>query len=162
MFERFVERRAQAALSDTPVVLIVGPRRAGKTTLVRKMGEAGRTYLTLDDPTVIAAARSDPVGFVRGLDRASIDEIQRAPDLLLAIKKTVDEDYRPGPSNLRLPTRRGRLSCTSTCPERVATTRDCLRRTMSSDSCGVPANSSAEDFRARARRIEAKFSALQV
>jgi predicted AAA+ superfamily ATPase len=96
MFERFVERRAQEALSDTPVVLIVGPRRAGKTTLVRKMGEAGRTYLTLDDPTVIAAARSDPAGFVRGLDRASIDEIQPAPDLLLAIKKTVDEDYRPG------------------------------------------------------------------
>ena len=40
MFERFVERRAEEALSDTPVVLIVGPRRAGKTTLVRKMGEA--------------------------------------------------------------------------------------------------------------------------
>ncbi len=84
------------ALSDTPVVLIVGPRRAGKTTLVRKMGEAGRTYITLDDQTALAAARSDPVGFVRGLDRAVVDEIQRAPDLLLAIKKTVDEDYRPG------------------------------------------------------------------
>ena len=39
MFERFVERRAEKALSDTPVVLIVGPRRAGKTTLVRQMGE---------------------------------------------------------------------------------------------------------------------------
>ena len=96
MFERFVERRAEEALSDTPVVLIVGPRRAGKTTLVRKMGEAGRTYITLDDRTVLEAARSDPAGFIRGLDRAIIDEIQRAPDLLLAIKKTVDEDYRPG------------------------------------------------------------------
>jgi predicted AAA+ superfamily ATPase len=96
MFERFVERRAEEALSDTPVVLIVGPRRAGKTTLVRKMGETGRTYITLDDQTVLEAARSDPAGFIRGLDRAIIDEIQRAPDLLLAIKKTVDEDYRPG------------------------------------------------------------------
>jgi hypothetical protein len=96
MFERFVERRAEEALSDTPVVLIVGPRRAGKTTLVRKMGEAGRTYITLDDQTVLEAAQSDPAGFIRGLDRAIIDEIQRAPDLLLAIKKTVDEDYRPG------------------------------------------------------------------
>jgi predicted AAA+ superfamily ATPase len=94
MYERFVERRAQEALSDTPVVLIVGPRRAGKTTLVRKMGEVGRTYIT--DQTFLAAAQSDPVGFIRGLDRAIIDEIQRAPDLLLAIKKTVDEDYRPG------------------------------------------------------------------
>ncbi|MCB2406046.1 ATP-binding protein [Rhizobium ruizarguesonis] len=79
-----------------PIVLIVGPRRAGKTTLVRKMEEAGRTYLTLDDQTVLEAAQSDPAGFIRGLDRAIIDEIQRAPDLLLAIKKTVDEDYRPG------------------------------------------------------------------
>jgi predicted AAA+ superfamily ATPase len=96
MFERFVERRAKEALSDTPVVLIVGPRRAGKTTLVRKMGEAGLTYITLDDQTVLAAAQSDPAGFIRGLDRAIIDEIQRAPDLMLAIKKTVDEDYRPG------------------------------------------------------------------
>lgn len=96
MFQRYVERRAEEALADTPVVLIVGPRRAGKTTLVRKMGEAGRTYSTLDDQTVLAAAQSDPAGFIRGLDRAIIDEIQRAPDLLLAIKKSVDEDYRPG------------------------------------------------------------------
>jgi len=96
MYERFLEHRAREALSDTPVVLIVGPRRAGKTTLVRKMGEAGRTYMTLDDRTVLEAARSDPSGFIRGLDRAVIDEIQRAPDLLLAIKKSVDEDYRPG------------------------------------------------------------------
>jgi uncharacterized protein len=96
MFERFIERRVEQALSDTPVVLIVGPRRAGKTTLVRKMEESGRTYITLDDQTVLEAARSDPTGFIRGLDQAIIDEIQRAPDLLLAIKKTVDEDYRPG------------------------------------------------------------------
>lgn len=96
MYERFVERRAEEALSDTPVVLIVGPRRAGKTTLVRKMGDAGRDYITLDDQTVLAAVQSDPTGFVRELDRAIIDEIQRAPELLLAIKKSVDEDYRPG------------------------------------------------------------------
>lgn len=96
MFERFIERRAEEALSDTPVVLIVGPRRAGKTTLVKKMGESGRTYITLDDQTVLAAAQSDPAGFIRGLDQAIIDEVQRAPDLLLAIKKTIDEDYRPG------------------------------------------------------------------
>ncbi len=96
MYERFIEHRAEEALSDTSVVLIVGPRRAGKTTLVRKMGEVGRPYITLDDQTVLAAAQSDPVGFVRGLDQAIIDEVQRAPDLLLAIKKAVDEDYRPG------------------------------------------------------------------
>jgi len=96
MFERFVKRRVVEALGDTPVVLIVGPRRAGKTTLVRNLEEAGRAYVTLDDPTVLEAAQADPTGFIRGLDRAIIDEIQRAPGLLLAIKKTVDEDYRPG------------------------------------------------------------------
>lgn len=96
MYERFVAHRAEEALSDTPVVLIVGPRRAGKTTLVRTLGEQDRTYVTLDDRTALAAARSDPAGFIRGLDRVTIDEIQRAPDLLLAIKKTVDEDSRPG------------------------------------------------------------------
>jgi uncharacterized protein len=96
MFNRLVEPRVEEALSDTPVVLIVGPRRAGKTTLARKMQTAGLAYVTLDDQTILDAARSDPAGFIRGLDRAIIDEIQRAPDLLLAIKKTIDEDYRPG------------------------------------------------------------------
>jgi predicted AAA+ superfamily ATPase len=96
VYERFVEQRVEEALTDTPVVLIVGPRRAGKTTLVRKMENAGRSYFTLDDLTTLDAARTDPVGFIRGLDQAIIDEIQRAPDLLLAIKKTVDEDNRPG------------------------------------------------------------------
>ena len=69
MFKRFIERRAEEALSDTPVVLIVGPRRADKTTLVKKMGEADHTYITLDDQTVLEAAQSDPVGFIRGLER---------------------------------------------------------------------------------------------
>ena len=96
MYARFVERRVTEALSDTPVVLIVGPRRAGKTTLARRLEEAGRSYMTLDDQTTLEAAQSDPKGFIRGLDGAIIDEIQRVPDLLLAVKKTVDEDDRPG------------------------------------------------------------------
>lgn len=86
----------KVARLDTPGVLITGPRRAGKTTLARKSGDTGRVYITLDDQTALDAAQSDPVGFIRGLDRAIIDEIQRVPDLLLAIRKTIDEDYRPG------------------------------------------------------------------
>ncbi len=96
MYERLLERKIGEALSDTPVVLIVGPRRAGKTTLVRKIGGTDRAYTTLDDQSTLDAAQSDPAGFVRGLNEATIDEIQRAPELLLAIKKSVDEDYRPG------------------------------------------------------------------
>lgn len=53
-------------------------------------------YLTLDDQLALLSAREDPVGMIRSLDRAVIDEIQRAPQLLLAIKKSVDEDRRPG------------------------------------------------------------------
>ncbi len=83
MYERFVERKINEALSDTPVVLVTGPRRAGKTTLVRKLEEERRTYVTLDDQIAFNAARFDPVGFVRGLDIATIDEIQRVPELLL-------------------------------------------------------------------------------
>ena len=95
MYQRFIEPRLEEALFDTPAVLVVGPRRVGKTTLVRKLGGA-RTYITLDDQTALDAARSDPAGFIRGLDVATIDEIQRAPELLLAIKKAIDDDNRPG------------------------------------------------------------------
>jgi predicted AAA+ superfamily ATPase len=96
VYTRFIEARLTEALSDTPVVLLTGPRRSGKTTLAKTMGADGRAYLTLDDQTILEAARSDPIAFVRGLDRAIIDEVQRAPDLILAIKKTIDDDSRPG------------------------------------------------------------------
>ena len=96
LYSRLIAARVAEALTDTPVVLIAGPRQAGKTTLVRQMANQGLRYLTLDDELTRLAAKEDPVGMIRSLDRAIIDEIQRAPQLLLAIKKTVDEDRRPG------------------------------------------------------------------
>jgi hypothetical protein len=96
LYQRFIRERLVEALSDTPVVLLAGPRRAGKTTLARSMSDGGRVYLTLDDQTTLEAAQTDPVAFVRGLDLAIIDEVQRVPELMLAIKKAVDDDYRPG------------------------------------------------------------------
>lgn len=60
------------------------------------MSNGGRVYLTLDDQTTLEAARTDPIAFVRGLDLAIIDEVQRVPELMLAIKKAIDDDYRPG------------------------------------------------------------------
>lgn len=96
LYPRWIEPRIDEALLDTPVVLLAGPRQAGKTTLVRQYAERGLHYLTLDDELTLLSAREDPVGMIRNLDRAVIDEIQRAPQLLLAIKKTVDEDRRPG------------------------------------------------------------------
>lgn len=93
---REVQSKVTTALQDTRVVLIVGPRQAGKTTLAKQYTTPERPYITLDDPTTLAAARSDPTGFIRGLKQAVIDEVQRAPDLLLAIKESVDKDRAPG------------------------------------------------------------------
>lgn len=93
---RHAQSQITTALQDTRVVLVVGPRQAGKTTLARQYANSDRPYLTLDDPATLAAARSDPVGFVRGLKSAVIDEVQRAPDLLLSIKESVDKDQAPG------------------------------------------------------------------
>jgi predicted AAA+ superfamily ATPase len=96
IIDRKVRSLIETALTDTRVVLIVGPRQAGKTTLVRQLAGADRPYITLDDAGALNAARTDPVGFVRGIERAVIDEIQRAPELMLAIKESVDRDDRPG------------------------------------------------------------------
>lgn len=96
LYPRGAARRVTAALADTPVVMIIGPRQCGKTTLVHTLPATGRPYLTLDDETTLAAALADPTGFLRDLDTVAIDEIQRAPGLLRAIKRSVDEDRRPG------------------------------------------------------------------
>lgn len=96
----FVTRRAEiavaTALEDTRVVLIEGPRQAGKTTLARKFVNEQRPYLSLDDPVILANAKNDPVGFIRNLQGAVIDEIQRAPELMLVIKQSVDTNTVPG------------------------------------------------------------------
>jgi predicted AAA+ superfamily ATPase len=94
-YRRFAEDALTEDLQDSPAVLVVGPRQSGKTTLVKKVA-AGIDYLTLDDPETCESARVDPVRFVRGLDSVVIDEIQRAPGLLPVIKRSIDEDRRPG------------------------------------------------------------------
>lgn len=95
LIHRHLQPVLQAALADTPAILINGPRQSGKTTLARQCA-TGLPYLTLDDAGCLAAARADPQGFVRQIDRAVIDEVQRAPELLLALKLAIDQDRRPG------------------------------------------------------------------
>lgn len=96
MLSRHAETAIRTALGDTRVVAISGPRQSGKTTLAKAIAGETHTYVTLDDPALLNAARADPAGLIRRLDRAVIDEIQRAPDLVLAIKQSVDERPEPG------------------------------------------------------------------
>lgn len=86
----------QAALADTPVVCLLGPRQCGKTTLARMVAPR-YGYVTFDDEDALALARSDPNGFLSALpDPVILDEVQRVPELLRAIKLSVDRDRRPG------------------------------------------------------------------
>jgi predicted AAA+ superfamily ATPase len=98
MLPRHAAAHLRTALADRPVVLLHGARQTGKTTLVRAVAEdSGARYVTLDDLTTLSAARSDPVGFLSGFAQPLVlDEVQRAPDLLLAIKAAVDRKRTPG------------------------------------------------------------------
>lgn len=98
MFNRFASQSISEALKDTPVILIAGARQTGKSTLCRQLIEEGifkGQSVTLDDPATLAAALADPLGFLQDLDKqVIIDEVQRAPELFLSIKKLIDEDRK--------------------------------------------------------------------
>ena len=85
----------EAVLRSFPVVVVTGSRQTGKSTLVQGLGEE-RRYLTLDDLETLERAREQPDALVQGLGRLTLDEVQRSPDLLLAVKRAVDERRKPG------------------------------------------------------------------
>ena len=99
MIQRKISKPLQDSLETSPVVLLQGPRQSGKTTLVRDFiaQATPRRYMTFDDLPTLAAARNDPQGFIRGLQGpVIIDEVQRVPDVALAIKAEVDREKTPG------------------------------------------------------------------
>ena len=99
MFPRHISSRLLEALSDSPVVLLHGARQTGKSTLVQQIASQSHQarYLTFDDTAVLAAATGDGPGFLAGFDGPVVlDEIQRAPELFLAIKADVDRNRTPG------------------------------------------------------------------
>jgi predicted AAA+ superfamily ATPase len=99
LIPRAIASRLLEALSESRAVAVVGPRQSGKTTLVRDLIRRTyrATYITLDDAATRSAAEADPTGLVAELASPVIlDEVQRVPDLLLAIKERLDRDDRPG------------------------------------------------------------------
>jgi uncharacterized protein len=101
-YKRWQEENLREALKTWRVVLLVGPRQCGKTTLSRLISSKNSEnveYRTLDDKTLRTAAELDPLGFVTttpGRETLIIDEVQKVPELLSAVKQVVDEDNRPG------------------------------------------------------------------
>ena len=113
-YPRHVRGRLLEGLQDSPAVVIHGPRQCGKTTLAQTLCAPehlsrsgwpaagwstglGYAYFTFDDDAALNAARADPVGFVADLpERVVLDEVQRVPELFVAMKLAIDRDRRPG------------------------------------------------------------------
>ena len=96
---RTAETLVERALATMPVVVLMGARQTGKSTLARMPPRADRrSYVTLDDYDVLGQARTSPSDLVRRAPLLTLDEVQREPDVLLAVKAAVDEDRprRPG------------------------------------------------------------------
>ena len=99
MIKRHLEPLLREALGQFPVVLVTGARQVGKSTLVQTLchGAWKAAYLPLDDRATLDAALTDPDGLIAANPGpVAIDEIQRAPDLLRAIKLQVDQHRTPG------------------------------------------------------------------
>ncbi len=94
---RTLEPAVTGAAQQFPVVLLTGARQVGKTTLLRRLSQGERTYVTLDDPLVLNLAKADPALFLQRFPPpVLIDEIQYAPELLPYIKMAADRAGQPG------------------------------------------------------------------
>jgi predicted AAA+ superfamily ATPase len=98
MLIRYSSIQIENALDDTPVVLLTGARQTGKSTLAQQIASKRQMpYATLDEFSTLAAAQNDPEGFVSAFqDGLVLDEVQRAPQLFLALKAEVDRNRKPG------------------------------------------------------------------
>lgn len=97
--DRLVKPRVDEALRDTRIVVLQGARQVGKSTLAAQIADTRRSLIvTLDDIDVRRFASDDPTGFVTQFPDGMlvIDEIQRVPELIVAMKAAVDRDKSPG------------------------------------------------------------------
>jgi predicted AAA+ superfamily ATPase len=94
---RLLEVQLDFLLRSFPAVIVTGARQTGKSTLVQQApGGPSRTYLTLDDLDILERAREEPAALVGTEEPITLDEVQRSPDLLLAVKRAIDERRVPG------------------------------------------------------------------
>lgn len=97
MLQRWQEKSIKEALNSRRVVILSGARQCGKTTTSKTIVDKDCIFRTLDDTTLLLAAQSDPKNFIKHSKKTMIiDEVQRVPELITAIKKVVDEDTRYG------------------------------------------------------------------
>lgn len=87
-----LERR----LRVMPAVVVTGARQTGKSTLTQEFAPERRRFLSLDELDVLDAARRDPEALFDGNEAVTIDEVQREPNLLLAVKRAIDRERHPG------------------------------------------------------------------
>ncbi len=93
---RLVTQRLHHSLKIMPAVIVTGARQTGKSTLAQELVPSGRRFLSLDDLDIVDAARRDPAALVGGTQPVTLDEVQREPDLLRAVKREIDRRRRPG------------------------------------------------------------------
>jgi len=93
---RLVEPALAERLRAMPAVVVTGARQTGKSTLAAERVRGARRYATLDDLDVLDAARRDPEALVGGSDAVTLDEVQREPGLLAAVKRAIDRKRTPG------------------------------------------------------------------
>lgn len=93
---RIVAPALAARLRVMPAVIVTGPRQAGKSTLVQNLSPGTRQYRSLDDLDVLDAARRDPEVLVGSNEPVTLDEVQRAPELLHAVKRAIDRKRSSG------------------------------------------------------------------
>jgi predicted AAA+ superfamily ATPase len=99
MKRRYLQNNIEESLRHFPAVLITGARQVGKSTLSKALIKKtwAASYITFDDRAVLDAALRDPDGFIKSMPTpAIIDEVQRAPDVLLSIKRTIDHSRKTG------------------------------------------------------------------
>lgn len=99
MYKRYILKDIVESLENQPVVLINGARQVGKSTFIQESlsKKIGLDYVTLDDDQDLLSLQGDPVSFLKQYNRlVAIDEIQRAPDIFIPLKKIVDEQKKYG------------------------------------------------------------------